>query len=82
MLVHGITDPQWNFESRWTSWAPWVNKIAHTSEHGFKCYKYDIESDDSPIFAPNGIENEALQLLDAVARWREQCIDADVCTRR
>ena len=51
--------------------------MGFASDQGFRCYRYDVE-DDSLIFDEGGIENEALHLLEALTKWREQLNDKEV----
>lgn len=70
ILVHGIADFEWNSKQRWRSWQAWLSGIGLGSEHKVWRYQYDLESDDPRVFARNGIESEALGLLDCLGRCR------------
>lgn len=48
------------------------------SGSGFRRYQYEVENDNSHVFAKHGIESEALSLLEAVTRWREHITETEV----
>lgn len=52
-----------------------MEKLGLVGSQGFRCYQYNIDSDDSPIFSRNGIENEAMNLLEALSIWRKRDFD-------
>jgi hypothetical protein len=71
ILVHGITDFEWNTKERWKQWQTWMEEIGLGSDHKIWRYQYDLESDNPQLFTRNGIESEALRLLDCLVRCRE-----------
>jgi hypothetical protein len=71
ILVHGVTDSEWNSKERWKAWQQWMTEIGLNDEQKIMRYQYDVEKTDAQIYTSNGIELEAIRLLDSLLRCQQ-----------
>ena len=71
ILVHGITDSEWNSKERWKVWEEWIRGIGLNGDQKVMRYQYDVEKTDAQIYTSHGIELEAIRLLDSLIKCQQ-----------
>lgn len=82
ILVHGIADCEWNSKDRWRAWEKWIREVGLDDGEKIMCYQYDVEKAGAQVYASNGIELEALRLLDSLLKCQQDDNEEKRGTRR
>ncbi|KAL5041268.1 hypothetical protein BDW71DRAFT_213205 [Aspergillus fruticulosus] len=72
ILVQGIANREWKSQKRWKTWRPWLDSMGLWDNNTIQAYNYDIETSNPAIFTKDGIEKEAVRLIESLTQHRSR----------